>query len=438
MGNDVVVIGGGAIGLSVAEALERRGAKVCVLEAEAWGEGASEGNAGWVSPGLSNPVPAPGVMIQALKWMPNPKSPLLIRPTLRPDFLTWSYGFWRATNKARYSAGLAALVALCARSVDDYHALIERGIEVEWHEEGILFIARSPRWLESERTVLNDITALGFDVQLKEMTEQEALEYEPSLRPGFAGALLSPRDCHIRPESLTRGLVARLSERGADLQEGVRVRSIGRDGDGWVVRTESGTTLRAKQVVVAAGVATRRLVEPLGIKLPMEGAKGYSITYDEPSLKLRGSLYLLDAKVAVAPYENALRFAGRLELGAKTREATPGRVQVVEEAARIALKDWAPHGRRKAWAGFRPMTTDGLPVLGPVPGHPGLSVATGHSMLGITLAPTSGELVAEAITEEGPSLELAPFSIARFNNRMPRSPLAALAADTAGGEHAQL
>lgn len=425
---DVIVIGGGAVGLSTAEALQRRGAEVVVIEAEGWGQGASAGNAGWVSPGLSNPVPAPGTMAQALRWMPNPKSPLLIRMPRRLDFLTWSYGFWRATHEDRYSAGLAALVALCDRAVADFKALAARGVDFEWHEKGILFVAHSEKTLAAERAVLEDVTAVGHEVGYKEFDPEEALAYEPNLRPGLTGALLSPGECHVRPESLNDGLVKHLDRAGVDLRSGVKVREIRRDGDGWLVQTESDGNLRAPAVVVAAGVTTRHLVEPLGVKLPMEGAKGYSITFDEPSRQLRGSMYLLDAKLAIAPYNDALRFAGTMELGSRKRNLPKARVKAVEEAARDALHDWGPHAGRQAWAGFRPMTTDGLPVLGPVPGHPGLSVATGHSMLGITLAPTSGELLAPAVLEGGTSLELAAFSIARFGNRSAVGPVPAEAA----------
>ena len=195
------------------------------------------------------------------------------------------------------------------------------------------------------------------------------------------------------------------------------MRALRRDGGGWLVRTERAGDLRAPAVVVAAGVATRALIEPLGVKLPMEGAKGYSLTFEKPSRLPRGSIYILDSKLAIAPYVEALRIAGTLELGARRRDLPAARLKAVEQAAGRALRDWAPHGPRQAWAGFRPLTTDGLPVLGSVPGHPGLSVATGHSMLGITLAPTSGELLAPVVLEGAPSLELAPFTIARFGNR---------------------
>ncbi|MBB4665125.1 NAD(P)/FAD-dependent oxidoreductase [Conexibacter arvalis] len=414
---DAVVIGGGVVGLCAAEALARRGAEVTVVEQGGWGEGASAGNAGWVSPGIPNPLPAPGTMLQALRWMPDPSSPLLVRPVPRFSFLRWSYDFWRATRPRRYSAGMAALVALCDRAVPDYEALAERGVAFEWHDRGLLFVARDQRVLDHELHVLRDAQALGYDGELRMLDAAALRALEPALSDALVGAIHSLGERHVRPETVTAGVVAWLREAGADLRERTAVARIAREGDRWTVVCADGAAVRADRVVVAAGAASGRLLAPLGVRLPMEGAKGYSVTYEEADPPLGGPIYLLEDKLALTPFDGALRAAGTLELGARDLRLDRRRIEAVDRAARRALADWGARGTRREWAGFRPLTPDGVPVIGPVPGLPGLHVATGHSMLGVTLAATTGALLAPAILDGRPPLELAPFSIARYDNR---------------------
>lgn len=415
---DVAVVGGGIVGLCVAESLARRGASVAVLEAVGWGLGASEGNAGWVSPSISNPLPAPGTMAQALRWMPDPRSPLLVHPVWSWAFARWSWDFWRSTRPPRYGAGMAALVALCDRAVADYEALADRGVRFEMHDRGLLFVACEQRTLEAELGVLGDVGAVGRELDLEVLDARRAREREPALSDRIAGAIHTHGDRHVRPETVVAGVVERLAKGGATLRGAERVRRLTRASSGWRL-TSANANMIADQVVVAAGVGTVDLLAPLGVRLPLIGAKGYSITVDQPAVRPGSPLYLLEAKVGVTPFDDSLRFAGTLELGARDLRISPPRIAAIEAAAARGLRSWQPHGSRREWAGFRPLTPDGVPVLGAIPGHPGLHVATGHSMLGVTLAPTTGELIAAAVHDGGPSLELAAFSIARFDNRMP-------------------
>ncbi|MGE4428591.1 MAG: NAD(P)/FAD-dependent oxidoreductase [Solirubrobacteraceae bacterium] len=415
---EIVVIGGGVIGLSAAEALARRGASVTVLDAERFGAGASHGNAGWISPGLANPVPAPGVMTQALRWMPNPRSPLLVHPSVRKEFLRWSWAFWRSTRPRRYGAGMAALAALGARALEDYDRLVDLGVTMEMHHEGLLFVGRTDAAVDAETTVLEEAQALGYPGRIRRMDRDETLDHEPALDPRIAGSVYAVDERHVRPESVCAGLVAHLSAGRADLREGVAVHSLVRTGGRWAVRTTADEELRADRVVVATGWEADELLRPLGFDLPLEGGKGYSVTVPRPAVRPRGTLYLLEDRVAVSAFDGGLRLAGTMEIGTRDPQVNPGRMSAVEAAGRRALVAWSDENAQR-WAGFRPMLPDGLPALGPVPGLPGLHVATGHAMLGVTLAPTTAEILAPAVLEDRPTSELAPFSVARFRSRRP-------------------
>lgn len=406
------------IGLSIAEALARRGADVVVLEASRWGEGASAGNAGWISPGLANPVPGPGVMMQALKWMPNPRSPFLVRPTLRVGFVRWTFDFWRSTRPSRYGAGMAALAALGSRVLDDFDRLVGEGVQMEMHAAGLLFVGRTAAGVRSEAQVLREAQALGYLGSIREMSRAETLAHEPALSDRLAGGVLAFDERHVRPETLTRGLVRHLRAGGhADLRDGIAVRALIRAGDRWHVDHDgAGGPLVAPRVVVATGWQAGELLAPLGIRLPLEGGKGYSVTVPDPLVRPRGAMYLLEDRVAITPFDGALRLAGTMELGASDVGLNRRRIAAIKDAGRRSLVGWSDAGAVR-WAGFRPMLPDGLPAIGPVPGLPGLHIATGHAMLGVTLGPTTGEVLAPSVLSGRTSPALAPFSLARFGNR---------------------
>jgi D-amino-acid dehydrogenase len=393
--------------------LERRGAEVVVLEAGRCGRAASAGNAGWVSPGISNPLPAPGVVPQAIRWMLNPRSPLLIHPVLRPSFVRFLYDFWRNTRRSRYAAGMAALVATTQRAVTDFDSLAER-CAFEMHHEGMLFVARDARALEAEHRVLREHQELGYDGEVRLMGRDELLSEEPGLGDRISGAVFASAECHVRPETVTAGVAARLREVGTEIRENCAVRGIARSNGAWAVATADGG-LEADRVVVAGGVATAGLLAGLGVRVPLLGAKGYSLTLDRPPIHLKRPVYLVEDKVGVSPYDGAIRLAGTLELGSTPGKINARRVAGIREAGARSLRDWSSELDWKAWTGERPLFPDGLPAIGPVPGNAGLFVATGHAMLGVTLAPTTAELLAPVVLEGRPSLELAPFSIARFD-----------------------
>src|SRR4051794_5649948 len=415
--NDVAVVGGGVIGLCVAEALARRGADVAVIEADRCGALASAGNGGWVTPGLCVPLSAPGTIGQALRWMLRPDSPLLVRPSLSPEFVRWSLAFARSTSERRYRSGSEALVSLGERTLEAFDALRDAGVRFEMHTDGLLFAALSLRHLDEELRVLEELQSHGYRGRLLTLDGAQARTLEPTLSAGVAGAILAADERHVRPESLTGGLVEHLNSGGATIFERARVTGLVPEaGTGtWRIELDDGADVRARRVVVAAGTASAKLLAALGVRLPVQGAKGYSVTDTEPALRPSRPVYLLESKVGVSPFDRGVRLAGTLELGSHDPALNPRRLAALDAAAERYLDGWQPSGWRRAWAGFRPTLPDGLPAIGPVAGLDGLFVATGHQMLGVTLAPATAEVLAPAVLDGSSSAELAPFSPDRFS-----------------------
>lgn len=217
----------------------------------------------------------------------------------------------------------------------------------------------------------------------------------------------------MRPESLVDGLVAYLRGARAELLEQVQVHSLvpgGGGASGWRVLT-SADEIHADRVVVAAGVWSSALLARLGVRIPLEAAKGYSVTATGSGTRPLHALYLTEAKVGCSPYAEGVRLAGTLELTGIDLSLNRRRLDAIARAASVYLRDWSPQGLKLEWAGLRPLTPDGLPFIGAVPCFSNLYLATGHGMLGVTLAPATGEALAPLVLEDRLAPELAPFAL---------------------------
>src|SRR4051794_5802433 len=408
----VAVVGGGVIGLATAHALRRRGADVDVVERDRCGAAASLGNAGWVTPGLSAPIPAPGVIRQALRWMRDAESPFLVRPRADLEFFRWGMRFARSCARPAHRAGTAAVLGLARDTPALFRELRDDGVSFELHEDGLLFLARSEEALAEWVEMYDELRLLGFDGEVTVLDRAGLEAIEPAVGDVPCG-LLAPRECHVRPETLVAGLAAHLRAAGAQIHERSTVDRVRPTADGWSVETAEGR-IDVDQVVVAAGVWSREVLASLGVRVPIEAAKGYSVTARGPGEPPRRPLYLTEAKVGASPFDGALRLAGTLELGGIDLRLDQGRVNAVARAASAYLRDWQPVDGRVDWAGLRPLAPDGLPVIGGGPGDPRLFVATGHGMLGITLAPATGEALAPLVIDGERAPELEPLGLERF------------------------
>src|SRR5579872_804350 len=392
---EVIVVGAGAVGLSVAEALAARDCSVTVLESGRCGAGASAGNAGWVTPSLSIPIPGPGVIGTSLKWLIDPSGPLWIRPTLSAAMLRFLAVFVASCRRSAHGRGLRVLQELAAQAGAAFELIASRGVIFECHDEPLLYPTFERAELNHLLHVAGELRAAGARETLEQLTSAELAELEPALdSTRMLGGLIAGGERRVRPESLTAGLHDALRARGVPVVEQQRVQRIFRDGSTWRVGER-----RADAVVLACGVESRQLLAPLGFRLNLLGAKGYSRTYPVDAGGPARAVYLETPKVSVSPFDEGLRISGTLELGARTLDLSQRRLEAITTATARALPGWRMPGRPSDWAGMRSLSPDGLPYVGPVPGHDGLYLATAHATLGITLAPLTGELLARRILD---------------------------------------
>lgn len=408
-----VIVGAGVIGLASAWELCRRGEEVVVLDRGEPGAACSAGNAGWIVPSISTPLPAPGLVATSLRWMLKRDSPLYIKPRLDPRFAVWLTSFWRNCSPETYARGLDALMTLNRRTMPLFDQWQAQGIDFEMHRAGLLFLGLSR---DSVAHAAEDVAGLErFGYQRPAiLTGSEVRDLEPGLSSDVAGGFLVEEERHVRPETLSAGLASRLTSGGAEIRTGVDVTGISRThGTICAVQTSAGS-IAADRVLIAAGSWSGQVARRFGFRLPIEAGKGYSVTIDFPRRTVSHPLDLIEARVAVTPFTNGLRLAGTMELSGLNLRLEPHRVEAIRRAGDRFLKDWRGGRRERVWVGMRPLTPDGLPVIGQVDGCENLYVASGHQMLGITLAPATGEVIADLMLSGTSQTDLSPFSPSRF------------------------
>ncbi|HET9836100.1 MAG TPA: FAD-dependent oxidoreductase [Rhodanobacteraceae bacterium] len=411
--DDVLVLGGGVIGLACALALRRAGARVRVLEQAAPGHGASHGNCGTLTPSHAIPLSVPGVRWKALRWMTKRDAPLYVNP--RPDFDRWRWllGFARRCNLPDAQRAAIARCAIMQRS----HALLpqwlaEEGIDCDYAKRGTLYVYRDQRALQAGRPEVDWLHELGLTAEV--LDGDTVLGMEPALKPGVAGGVLHPDDAQLRPDRLVDALARRVRERGAAIETETRIegfdcasRRIN------AVRTSRGT-FSGEKIVFALGAWSPRIARQLGMKLPMQPGKGYSITTSRPDPCPRTALVLREAGVCVTAWESGFRLGSTMEFSGYDTTLNRTRLDALRRGARTYLE--VPFGDQlqEEWWGWRPMCLDEVPLIGPSTCWSNLLLATGHGMLGVSMSAATGELIAAQVADARTMIDPAPYAPARF------------------------
>jgi D-amino-acid dehydrogenase len=412
----VVVVGAGVVGLACAWELRRAGASVVVLERGGVGSGASRGNTGWVCPSFTYPLPAPGMVREGLRQLVTGGEAFVLRPSLDPSFVRWLWSFRRNCSQERFDAGVRALLRLNERTLELFDAYRDAGVSFEMHSVGLVVAARTREGLELYRALFRRLSELGHDSGAIEELDGAALtSLEPALDASEVVAGLHARvDLYVRPEELTAGLAESLRADGVEIREGCELTDLTRENGALSLETTTGHVV-ADRVVIAAGLPTTVLMRGLGVRVPLVGARGYSVTLAGRGTPPKHALYLAEAKLGLSPFDAGVRIAGVFELGARNTDTPADTGDRLIAAARPYLSGWSPDAepRIEAWAGLRPATPDGLPLIGALPGLEGVYLATGHGMLGVTLAPATAALLAPLVLEGRAAPELAPFDPAR-------------------------
>lgn len=401
----MIVIGAGAVGVAVALEVAARGASVALLErGAAPAAGCSAGNAGIVGSSHVLPLAEPAAVGEGLRMLLRRNGALALNP--RPRTLSWLTRFLWAARPSRYRAGVAALAGVAGESAELHRSLGER-YGTGYAQCGFLSVYTSAGRLDGARAHLPRGSAV--------LDGRAARELCPQLAAEPAGALFDPDCAHCDPERFVAALAQAGAALGVRLHTGVDVLAIRRRGDRVASLWTTAGELPAGEVVLAAGAWSPALAAGLPVTVPIQGGKGYHLEYAGAEGDTPLPVYFPEHRVVATPLDARLRVSGMMQFAGTDLHVHEGRVNVVADHARRLLRGVAERPVRRVWRGLRPCTPDGLPLIGRVPGVENLTLATGHGMWGLQLAPVTGRLVADALAGAPDATRLAPFAPARFS-----------------------
>jgi D-amino-acid dehydrogenase len=418
MAKRIVIVGGGVIGLCVAYYCMRRGMAVTLVERNPERrDGCSFGNAGMLVTSHFVPLAAPGMVALALKWMWNPASPFYVKPRLSPELLAWGYRFWRAATPGhvrRCAPLLRDLSEASHRCFEELAAL--PGSDFGLVRKGLLMLCRTRHGLDEESATAKMGRALGIAAEVLDAKAAAALD--PGIRMEVEGAVYFPGDLHMTPDRFVNEMQAHLAVNGVEFAWNSEVTGwrIERDRHVLAVATRDGREIEGDEFVLAGGSWTPRIARELRLALPIEAGKGYSLTLPAPARLPAICAILSEARLAVTPMGRALRFAGTMEIAGLDEAINPVRIRGIIESAttyypEIKASDFegiAP------WRGLRPCSPDGMPYIGRTGRYANLSIASGHAMMGMSLGPVTGQLIAEILSGETPGIDLTLVSPDRY------------------------
>ncbi len=411
----LVIVGGGVIGLSTAYYALKEGYQVTILDRDSADAGnCSSANAGMIVPSHFIPLAAPGVISKGLRWMLDKESPFYVRPRISLELAHWGWLFCQHANQEHVDA---VRQILCELNLESRRLFQELSREEDFglQSRGLLMLCESPETLDEEAEVAEQARELGLDAKL--LDAKAAALLDPNINMNIAGAVHFAEDCHLDPARFLASLKRRIEQMGGRFIHNYPIDQITFHGGKVTAVSGPNGTFEGHQFVIAGGAWSPSLLRQIRLRLPMQSGKGYSLTLPNPTQLPQLCSILAEAKVAVTPMGNSLRFAGTMEIGGLSTEVNPARVRGIIKAATRYFPDFkiSDFDGIEPWVGLRPVSPDGMPYIGKTPRVDNLVVATGHAMMGLSLAPVTGKLVTEILTNRRSSIALGALAPGRFS-----------------------
>ncbi len=421
---NATIIGGGIIGLSSAFYLQQSGWEVTVIDKGDFSDNCSYGNCGYICPSHFIPLATPGIVKQGLKWMWNSKSPFYVQPRFDWNLINWGLKFIRTATKDHVQTAAIPLRDIAIISKKEYERWLSiPGFDFAYQQKGLLEIFQTYAGGEHARHTVEKAHELGL-TDTKLISQQELQALEPQTRINGIGAILFNCDAHCYPNKLMSNLLAYLKQQGVKLIANEEVIGFEKTNSKVnrvnTVNSISGNknSFDADEIIIATGSWGRETAKLLGTRIPLMPGRGYSVTLENSPYKVNYPAVLLEGRAAITPMDgNKIRFGGTMEITSHKTPPRMNRVQGVLDAVKRFYPDFDVPlpPKEKIWYGYRPCSADGLPYIGRIKKYSNVTVATGHSMLGLSLGAGTGKLVNEIVNNQPASMDLKPFAVERFS-----------------------
>ncbi|HEY8272361.1 MAG TPA: FAD-dependent oxidoreductase [Pseudobdellovibrionaceae bacterium] len=413
---DILVVGAGIIGTAIGAELSRRGAKVCIIDKDTVGKGCSYGNAGWMTPCFSMPLPMPGMFLKSMKWLMDPQSPLYIKPSFSLDLASWLLNFMKAMNEAQAKRAVDCLVVLSQKSLAEYEKLGQKYPEIRFQKKGLLMVSRTQAGVAAAVEELDYVKNVGVPGRVLNSDDIQGME--PALKGPLLGGVYFSQEAMAEPYLVVQAFAKEIKAHGNEILENTEFQDLViANNKIEKVITSSGDSqceISAKQVVMATGSWSKSLARLLRLRVPILGGKGYAMIVPALEKQPQYPLMLVEKKIAITPRQNTLRIAGTLELVDQDFSITRKRVENIKRGAREFLYLPEELQVQELWAGLRPCTPDGVPLIGYHKNIANLLLAVGHQMLGLQSGAGTGVLVADLLEGKPPFVDMKVLDANRF------------------------
>jgi D-amino-acid dehydrogenase len=412
---NVAIIGGGIIGLCSAYYLNRVGHKVTIFDDGNLDDTCSIGNAGMIVPSHIIPLAAPGMIAKGIRWMFNSKSPFYVKPRLNGQLIRWGMKFYSHANKEHVERSIPVLKEISLLSKSLYQQLHSaKHFDFGYEERGLMMLYQSADTEKEEIEAAHLSNKNGIEAQILSLADVQKLE--PDVEVRARGGVYFPGDAHLVPQTLVKNLIAYLKQQGVIIRSQTRVNDFTLNGTKVESLVESGGKLSFDEYIIATGAWSGVFCEKMGIDIPMQSGKGYSFTLTDVVKNIHIPSILIEGRVAVTPMGSSLRFGGTMEINGTDRSVNMNRVKgIVETIPKFypEMKVNVPK-LQEVWNGLRPCSPDGLPYIGRSKKLTNVIIATGHSMMGLSLGPATGKLVSELVDEKPASMDLSALNPERY------------------------